>query len=385
MRYKDIRIVEANLKEAGSYEGDAQTFCRAIKRAASNKILNPNGLARLRAAAEEHVRLFPQDRDMINKCFADGGEGNGNGQGNGTGNASGNGNGNGQGNGTGNASGNGNGNGQGNGTGKGADNNIATDDGATANGGGITGIPGNQNNTNVTGDGQGSNKLKAAADELSRLLDKEDWQGANDLIKGDPNLQALLPDELISDLDAAIQAEADAKAADTAEEQRLADEVEEKRNDAIKADAARIAAKVADDKAAEVKAEKKAEASRIEAERLEQELEQQQTNPGFNTRPTSIPDPNQPFDASDWGDDQSLKRFPVSELNAARSKYYVNLTREDELFFNTDGSIRSMTPIEQRELDALERERKELLKKYGDGILMIDSIDSSIRFVGGDN
>jgi hypothetical protein len=380
MRYKDIRIVEANLKEAGSYEGDAQTFCRAIKRAASNKILNPNGLARLRAAAEEHVRLFPQDRDMINKCFADGGEGNGNGQGNGTGNASGNGNGNGQGNGTGNASGNGNG--QGNGTGKGADNNIATDDGATANGGGITGIPGNQNNTNVTGDGQGSNKLKAAADELSRLLDKEDWQGANDLIKGDPNLQALLPDELISDLDAAIQAEADAKAADTAEEQRLADEVEEKRNDAIKADAARIAAKVADDKAAEVKAEKKAEASRIEAERLEQELEQQQTNPGFNTRPTSIPDPNQPFDASEWGDDQSLKRFPVSELNAARSKYYVNLTREDELFFNTDGSMRSMTSIEQRELDALERERKELLKKYGDGILMIDS---SIRFVGGDN
>ena len=379
MRYKDIRIVEANLKEAGSYEGDAQTFCRAIKRAASNKILNPNGLARLRAAAEEHVRLFPQDRDMINKCFADGGEGNGNGQGNGTGNASGNGNG--QGNGTGIGTGSGD---QGKGTGKGADNNIATDDGATANGGGITGIPGNQNNTNVTGDGQGSNKLKAAADELSRLLDKEDWQGANDLIKGDPNLQALLPDELISDLDAAIQAEADAKAADTAEEQRLADEVEEKRNDAIKADAARIAAKVADDKAAEVKAEKKAEASRIEAERLEQELEQQQTNPDSNTRPTSIPDPNQPFDASDWGDDQSLKRFPVSELNAARSKYYVNLTREEEFFFNTDGSMRSMTSIEQRELDALERERKELLKKYGNGILIIDS--SSIRVgLAGDN
>ena len=271
---------------------------------------------------------------------------------------------------------------QGNTSGQAPGANIATGDGTTANGGGITGIPSNQNNTGVTGDGQGSNKLKAAADELSRLLDKEDWQGANDLIKGDPNLQALLPDELISDLDAAIQAEADAKAADTAEEQRLADEVEEKRNDAIKADAARIAAKVADDKAAEVKAEKKAEASRIEAERLEQELEQQQTNPG-STPPTSIPDPNQPFDASDWGDDQSLKRFPVSELNAARSKYYVNLTREEELFFNTDGSIRSMTPIEQRELDALERERKELLKKYGDGILMVDKI--STRFVGGDN
>ena len=371
MRYRDIKIVEETPTDRADYsrgrfstepadEKLVRTYCDAIKKGkeTSQNFNNPKWLNRAIATAEKFAKDNPQYASQIAQCISTAGSIAGTSQGNNKGVD------------------------QGNTSGQAPGANIATGDDTTANGGGITGIPSNQNNTGVTGDGQGSNKLKAAADELSRLLDKEDWQGANDLIKGDPNLQALLPDELISDLDAAIQAEADAKAADTAEEQRLADEVEEKRNDAIKADAARIAAKVADDKAAEVKAEKKAEASRIEAERLEQELEQQQTNPG-STPPTSIPDPNQPFDASDWGDDQSLKRFPVSELNAARSKYYVNLTREEELFFNTDGSIRSMTPIEQRELDALERERKELLKKYGDGILMVDKI--STRFVGGDN
>ena len=339
MRYKDIRIVEANLKEAGSYEGDAQTFCRAIKRAASNKILNPNGLARLRAAAEEHVRLFPQDRDMINKCFADGGEGNGNGQGNGTGNAS----------------GNGNGNGQGNGTGKGADNNIATDDGATANGGGITGIPGNQNNTNVTGDGQGSNKLKAAADELSRLLDKEDWQGAKDLINGNPDLQATVPSSLKKDLDAAVQAQTDAaesnrlaqEAADAKvaadkkaaqdkadteaqaaaeaaaesnrlaqEEKRLADEAEQKRNATAKAEADAAEAKRQSDAAEAKRLADAAEANRKAAEQLEADKEEAakaaadakatadakaaaDAKPG-STPPTEKPTTNQ--DSFDWED-----------------------------------------------------------------------------------
>tara|TARA_R110000868_G_scaffold74110_1_gene214419 strand:+ start:394 stop:1437 length:1044 start_codon:yes stop_codon:yes gene_type:complete len=239
--------------------------------------------------------------------------------------------------------GNNNGVDRGNTSGQAPGNNIATGDGTTANGGGITGIPGNQNNTGVTGNGQGSNKLKAAADELERRLNAEDWQGANDLINGNPDLQATVPSSLKKDLDAAVQAQTDAaesnrlaqEAADAKvaadkkaaqdkadteaqaaaeaaaesnrlaqEEKRLADEAEQKRNATAKAEADAAEAKRQSDAAEAKRLADAAEANRKAAKQLEADKEEAAKAAADaktgSTPPTENPTTNQ--DSFDWED-----------------------------------------------------------------------------------
>lgn len=93
------------------------------------------------------------------------------------------------------------------------------------------------------------------------------------------------------------------------------------------------------------------------------------------------------FDASDWGGDETLSRFSVAELKAAREKYYQNLTREEELFFEPDnGPPRQNIPAdEQEEIDRLEQERLDILDKYGRGILRVGPETTTVRFRKEDN
>lgn len=96
------------------------------------------------------------------------------------------------------------------------------------------------------------------------------------------------------------------------------------------------------------------------------------------------------FDASDWGGDKTLDQFPVAELKAAREKYYANLTRENELFFEPGGGAAPRQNIpadEQEELDRLEQERKELLSKYSYGILRVGrgAVEADVTYPGENN
>jgi chemotaxis protein histidine kinase CheA len=305
MRYRDIKLVEATPTDRADYsrgrfstepadEKLVRTYCDAIKKGkeTSQNFNNPKWLNRAIATAEKFAKDNPQYASQIAQCISTARAGGGDG-------------------GAGAAGALGSQNAQGSaGTGDGT---TANGDGTTANGGGITGIPGNQNNTGVTGGGQGSNKLKAAADELSRLLDKEDWQGAKDLINGNPDLQATVPSSLKKDLDAAVQAQTDAaesnrlaqEAADAKvaadkkaaqdkadteaqaaaeaaaesnrlaqEEKRLADEAEQKRNATAKAEADAAEAKRQSDAAEAKRLADAAEANRKAAEQLEADKEE---------------------------------------------------------------------------------------------------------------
>lgn len=91
------------------------------------------------------------------------------------------------------------------------------------------------------------------------------------------------------------------------------------------------------------------------------------------------------FNPSEWSDVEKLYDYPITEYIAAREKYYQNLTREEELFFDADGNKRNdLSDREQRELDALEAERNELLDKYSRVILRHGRESISVEPVGAD-
>ena len=267
MRYRDIKLVEANDDVLG---GTAPgRICRAVARAYARGRQSQIRLAL--GSAEEFAQRYPEHRDEIDRCIRAGGGTGLTGAGPGASVA-----------GPGKAAGR---------EGDGIANGIqGIGPGGTEKGTGKSDQPSTSNsdaagkgpadNSGTTdGDEQGTttkdsqqdvdnaNALKASADKLEQLLNAEDWQGAKDLIEGDPNLQALVPSSLKTDLDAAIQATANAKEADRLAQEAAAD----------KAAADKKAAKDKADANARATAAAAAEADRLaqEEQRLADEAERE--------------------------------------------------------------------------------------------------------------
>ena len=343
MRYKDIKLVEGP-------QSRGKEICAALELAKQRLTVNPSGLVAGIAAAKQHITRFPQDEPYIRKCLklALGGDGDGEGDGDGVGPVVG----------PGKAAG-GEGDGIANGIqgigpggdekGTGQSDQPSTSDSDAAGNGTA------DNSGTTDGDEQGTstkdsqqdvavaNALKASAAELERRLDAEDWQGAKDLIEGDPNLQAFVPSSLKTDLDAAIQATANAEEADrlaqeaeaaratadkkaaqnkadteaqeekrladeaeglAQEEQRLADEAKQKRKAVLQAEIDRAEAKRQSDAAEAKRLADAAEANRKAAKQLEADKEEAAKAAADaktgSTPPTENPTTNQ--DSFDWED-----------------------------------------------------------------------------------
>ena len=349
MRYRDIKLAESTAA--------AREICRGLKVAIERNRNNPDSrtLSMMKQQTVKFLRQFPELKGEIDACLGIPGGVDGVLDGTSVSNAF-----------RGNGGPNGRGEiprgtitipGTGTEFGASSDANGSVDNGST--------VSGNSDTSGAEAGGT-SAALKSAAEELSRLLDKEDWGGARVHIRRNPDLQEFLDDQFMTDLDNAVQAQADAEAAEKrdadAEAQKIADEIESARVAAVQAAADEAAAKAAENEAAR---------ARSDAEAAEKEQEET-------------------FDASDWGGDKTLDQFPVAELRAAREKYYQNLERENELFFEPgdNGPPRQNIPAdEQEELDRLEQERKELLSKYGYGILRVGrgSVETDVTFPGENN
>ena len=277
----------------------------------------------------------------------------------------------------------------GNGVGDGTDGNMAGD----------ANVPGDgDGSANVPGDGDG---VASVADTFSSemgtfegLIDQSDWDGAIAFLDANPDFEGAIGSTFRSDIqgkidaDAAVernriaqekaeeaeeaaataaaesQAQEDAEAAEEA--QRIAAEEAQARIDAIELEREAEEARIAQEEAEADRLKAEAAAEREAAEKLERER---------------IEAEEEIFDASDWGDDESLRKYPVSELKAARAKYYQNLTRQDVLFFDeVTSNPKQMNSDEQEEYDRLERECRDLIAKYGRGILIIGPNSTSITF-----
>ena len=360
MRYRDIKLAESTAA--------AREICRGLKVAIERNRNNPDSrtLSMMKQQTVKFLRQFPELKGEIDACLGIPGGVDGVLDGTSVSNAF-----------RGNGGPNGRGEiprgtitipGTGTEFGASSDADSSVDDGSSVSG---------NSDTSGAETGGTSAALMSAAKELERFLDNEDWQGAKNHINNNPELKAIITDqngELLNDLDAAIQAQDEAKAAGEAadsvkddqamQDANIAADIETARTQAAQASGEEVAAEVKSDTTAADTASTTADDARKEAERLETERE------GSSTGKPSDEEPDiDRFDASDWGGDETLERFPVEELRAARRDYYANLEADAEIFFDADGNVRDLSPAEARQLDALERERRQLLNKYGRGIL----------------
>jgi len=296
MRYTDIKLCE-------SPKNRGERWCRTLNTARDRIEFNPNGLKAAIRAATAHMQRYPDDAPFIQDCLnaaiaaAKGFTDN-----SGTAIIPGSSSGRGTSDNVSTVRGDGDGDTTSSSTVRGdgddsTSNSAAAAAAAATQGGSAS--DGEESGAGGDGDTRSSEELRRAADELQGLLDAEDWQGARDLIDSNPDLKALVPAEMDSDLNAAIQAQADAEAAAEAAEaaeaearrnreneeaKAAADAAEEAAARAAEIEAARIraaeraaeeaAARAAEEEAAAERAARAADDARQEAERLETEQEE---------------------------------------------------------------------------------------------------------------